>query len=91
MPLTSLLLASGTGWRVDDVVCSSGPHDRPFEERHDAVCVAAVTHGTFQYRSTLGSAVLAPGALLLGNQHHSFECSHEHGDRRSLPFLPIRA
>jgi AraC-like DNA-binding protein len=43
------------------------------------VCVAAVTEGTFQYRSTLGSAVLAPGALLLGNDHHAFECRHEHG------------
>lgn len=79
MALTSHLLASGIGWRVDDIVCTAGPHDRPFEERHDAVCVAAVTHGTFQYRSTLGSAVLAPGALLLGNQRHCFECNHEHG------------
>ncbi len=83
MALTSHLLASGAGWRVDDVVCTFGPRDRPFEERHDAVCIAAVTHGTFQYRSTLGSAVLAPGALLLGNACHAFECSHEHdvGDR----------
>lgn len=79
MALTSHLLASGIGWRVDDIVCTAGPHDRPFEERHDAVCVAAVTYGTFQYRSTLGSAVLAPGALLLGNQRHCFECNHEHG------------
>jgi hypothetical protein len=38
-----------------------------------------VTEGTFQYRSTLGSAVLAPGALLLGNDRHAFECRHEHG------------
>jgi AraC family transcriptional regulator len=66
MALTSRLLACDTGWRVEDVVCTSGPHDRPFEERHDGVCIAAVTHGTFRYRSTLGSAVLAPGALLLG-------------------------
>jgi AraC family transcriptional regulator len=79
MALTSRVLASGTGWRVQDVVCTSGPHDRPFEERHDGVCIAAVTHGTFRYRSTLGSAVLAPGALLLGNHRHCFECSHDHG------------
>lgn len=91
MALTSRLLASGSGWRVDDVICTFGPHDRPFAERHDAVCVAAVTGGTFQYRSTLGSAVLAPGALLLGNPRHSFECSHEHGvgDRcLSFQFTP---
>jgi AraC family transcriptional regulator len=79
MALTSRLLASGIGWRVQDVVCTSGPHDRPFEERHDGVCIAAVTHGTFRYRSTPGSAVLAPGALLLGNHCHCFECSHDHG------------
>ena len=79
MALTSRLLASGSGWRAEDVICSFGPHDRPFEERYDATCIAAVTHGTFQYRSTLGSAVLAPGAVLLGNQYNSFECRHEHG------------
>jgi AraC family transcriptional regulator len=80
MALTSRrLLASGTGWRVEDVVCGAGPHDRPFEERHDGACIAAVTHGSFRYRSTPGSAVLAPGALLLGNNLHCFECSHDHG------------
>jgi AraC family transcriptional regulator len=91
MALTSRLLACGTGWRVEDVVCTAGPHDRPFEERHDGVCIAAVTHGTFRYRSTLGSAVLAPGALLLGNDCHCFECSHDHGvgDRcLSFQFAP---
>ncbi len=91
MALTSHLLASGSGWRVADAVCTLGPHDRPYEERHDAVCIAAVTAGTFRYRSTLGSAVLAPGALLLGNERHSFECNHEHGvgDRcLSFQFTP---
>lgn len=80
---TSHLLASGRGWRVSDVVCCAGPHDRPFEERHDAICVAVVMEGTFQYRSTLGTAVLAPGAVLLGNAGTCFECGHEHsvGDR----------
>jgi len=79
MALASRVLASGPGWRVQDVVCTSGPHDPPFEERHDGVCIAAVTGGTFRYRSSLGSAVFAPGALLLGNDCHCFECSHEHG------------
>jgi AraC-like DNA-binding protein len=76
-------LASGPGWSVSDVVCTAGPHDRPFEERHESVCIAAVTHGTFQYRSAQGSAVLVPGALLLGNEGTCFECGHEHafGDR----------
>ncbi len=77
------LLASGPGWQVSDIVCLAGPADRPFEERHAAACIAAVTHGTFQYRSTHGAATLAPGAVLLGNEGTCFECGHEHaaGDR----------
>jgi AraC-like DNA-binding protein len=72
-------LASGPGWCVRDVVCTAGPQDRRFEERHASVCVAAVTHGTFRYRSAQGAALLAPGAVLLGNHGHCFECGHEHG------------
>jgi AraC family transcriptional regulator len=83
MKLASNILASGPGWRVTDVVCHAGPSDRPVEEQHDAVCIAAVTAGTFQYRTANGAAVLAPGAVVLGNQGHCFECGHEHaiGDR----------
>ena len=91
MALASRLLASGSGWRVADAVCSFGPHDRPYEEQHGAACIAAVTAGMFRYRSTLGSAVLAPGALLLGNDRHCFECGHEDGagDRcLSFQFTP---
>jgi AraC-like DNA-binding protein len=72
-------LAAGPGWWVRDVCCTAGPDDRPFEERHGSVCVAAVTHGTFRYRSAHGTALLAPGAVLLGNHGHCFECGHEHG------------
>jgi AraC-like DNA-binding protein len=77
------ILASGPGWSVSDVVCSAGPHDRPFEERHSASCIAIVTAGTFQYRSSDGAALLNPGAVLLGNAGSAFECGHEHavGDR----------
>ena len=81
--LASRVLAAGTGWCVTDVVCSAGPKDRPFEERHDRMVIALVTRGTFNYRSTHGSAVLAPGSVLLGNSGSCFECGHEHsrGDR----------
>jgi AraC family transcriptional regulator len=82
---------SGSGWRVEDVVCTFGPGDRPFEERHETACIALVTNGTFRYRSEHGAALLSPGALLLGNHRHSFECSHEHstGDRcLSFHFTP---
>jgi AraC family transcriptional regulator len=83
MGLFARVLASGSGWCVSDVVCTAGPSARPYEEQHHAVCIAAVTAGTFQYRSSLGAATLAPGALLLGNVGHCFECGHEHatGDR----------
>jgi AraC family transcriptional regulator len=83
MKLASNILASGTGWQVTDVVCTAGPSDRPFEEQHRSVCIAAVSAGTFQYRTKNGAAVLAPGALVLGNAGHCFECGHEHcvGDR----------
>jgi AraC-like DNA-binding protein len=76
-------LASGDGWRVDDVICTAGPRDRAFEEQHTTACIALVTHGTFQYRSGNRAAVLAPGTMLLGNQGQWFECGHEHaaGDR----------
>jgi AraC-like DNA-binding protein len=79
MSLTSRTLAYGLGWSVADVVCTAGPHDRPFQERHETVSIAAVTAGTFQYRTGTGRAVLAPGGILLGNAGACFECAHEHG------------
>jgi len=79
MGLFSQQLASGPGWRVSDVVCTAGPSDAPFEERHDATCIAVVTHGSFQYRSSVGAALLSPGSVLLGNSGHCFQCGHEHG------------
>jgi AraC-like DNA-binding protein len=79
MSMSTHLLASAHGWRVDDVRCTSGPDDRPFEEKHNGMCIAVVTSGTFTYRTTQGTAVLAPGATLLGNDGHCFECGHEHG------------
>jgi AraC family transcriptional regulator len=79
MGFSMRLLASGPGWRACDVVCTAGPRDPPFEERHDAMCIAAVTEGTFQYRTAQGAAVLMPGALVLGNEGNCFECGHDHG------------
>lgn len=76
-------IASGRGWAVHDVVCSSGPADRPFEERHDWVSVAVVLSGTFTYKNELGRSLLTPGALLLGGAGGCFTCGHDHdeGDR----------
>jgi AraC-like DNA-binding protein len=76
---TGRLLARGDGWAVEDVICTSGPTDRPFEEQHSQVSIAIVVAGTFQYRSTTGHALMTPGSMLLGNAGQCFECGHEHG------------
>jgi AraC family transcriptional regulator len=76
-------LARGPGWTVHDVVCTSGPDDRAFEERHSLFSAAIVIAGSFQYRSAAGSELMTPGSILLGNAGQRFECGHEHsaGDR----------
>jgi AraC-like DNA-binding protein len=76
-------LARSEGWIAHDVVCTSGPRDRSFEEQHSAVSVALVLAGTFQYRAGSTRDTLVPGSVLLGNPGQSFECGHEHaaGDR----------
>ena len=83
MAVTTNIVAEGLGWQVRDVACDSGPRDKAFEEQHRDVSIALVTHGSFQYRTRAGSAVLVPGSLLLGNAGACFECGHEHapGDR----------
>ena len=87
MPLSATLLASGTGWRVSDVICTSGPRDPCYVEQHAAYSIALVTDGNFQYRSAQGSALMTPGSLLLGNEGACFECGHQHsGGDRCLAF-----
>ena len=77
------VLARGEGWSVADVVCTSGPADRVFEEQHTYYSIAIVLTGTFQYRSRAGHALMTPGSLMLGSPGQCFECGHEHaeGDR----------
>lgn len=79
MSLSATLLASGTGWWVSDVVCTSGPRDPCYVEQHSAYSIALVTRGNFQYRTAQGSALMTPGSLLLGNDGACFECGHQHG------------
>jgi AraC family transcriptional regulator len=74
------VVARGEGWAVADVVCTSGPQDRPFEERHARYTIAVVVAGSFQYRSGLGRGMMTPGSLMLGNEGLHFECGHEHGE-----------
>lgn len=76
------VLAQGEGWRVADLLCTSGPRDRPFEEQHPQVSIAIVLAGTFQYRAKNHGGMgelMTPGSLLLGNAGQYFECRHDHG------------
>lgn len=75
--------AGGRDWSIGEFVCTAGPDDRPFEERHDCVSIAAVVAGSFNYVSDSGRALLHPGALLLGNHGACYQCGHDHsvGDR----------
>lgn len=76
-------LAAGEGWKLTEFRCEAGPQDRPYEEQHGRFSIAAVAEGSFTYRASHGSALLHPGALMLGNAGACFQCGHEHaaGDR----------
>jgi AraC-like DNA-binding protein len=80
---TPRIIARNEGWSVADVLCTSGPQDRCFEEHHAQYSIAMVLAGTFQYRTALGTGLMTPGALMLGNPGLAYECGHEHaeGDR----------
>jgi AraC-like DNA-binding protein len=82
--MSARVLAEGDGWRVSDVLCTSGPGDKPFEEQNPYFAIAVVTAGSFQYRSssprtTASGELMTPGSILLGNAGQRFECGHEHG------------
>lgn len=74
------IIARGDGWTVADVVCTCGPQDRSYEERHTRYVIAAVLAGSFQYRCPAGDGLMTSGSLMLGSEGHSFECAHRHGE-----------
>jgi AraC family transcriptional regulator len=74
------VIASASEWSATDVVCTSGPRDRTFEELHPHISVALVLAGSFTYRSEQPSQVMTPGSLLLGNAERPYRCGHEHGE-----------
>jgi AraC family transcriptional regulator len=74
------LLAAGQGWRAFDVVCTCGPCDRPFEERHETASVSLVMAGSFVCRSRCGTSLLSPGSWFLLSGSEPIECSHHHGE-----------
>jgi AraC family transcriptional regulator len=73
-------VAAGEGWHAGDVVCTCGPRDRPFEERHELVSISLVLSGTFVCRGNHGSSLLSAGSLFLGSAGRTYECSHQHGE-----------
>jgi AraC family transcriptional regulator len=73
-------LAKGEGWRAMDYVCTCGPRDAIFEERHVLASVSIVLSGTFVCRSRHGESLLSPGSLFLGSPGQTYECSHGHGE-----------
>jgi AraC family transcriptional regulator len=84
-------LRQGQEWSISEFLCTAGPDDRPFEERHEEFSIAAVVEGTFSYRGDTGTAVMHPGAFLFGNSATCYECGHDHstGDRCiSFSFSP---
>jgi len=74
------VLGSGQGWQAFDIVCTCGPRDQPFEERHATASISLVLSGTFACRSGCGLSLLAPGAWFLVDTGTPFECSHQHGE-----------
>ena len=76
---TARVIARGDGWSVADVVCTCGPQDHPYEERHSRYTIAIVLAGSFQYRYPGGRELMAAGSLMLGNEGQCFTCAHQHG------------
>jgi AraC family transcriptional regulator len=72
-------LYQGQEWSISEYICTAGPGDRPFEERHEQFSIAAVIEGTFRYRGDTGTAMMHPGAFLFGNSAACYECGHDHG------------
>jgi AraC family transcriptional regulator len=50
-PHDTRVLAEGQEWSLTEYICRAGPEDRPVEERHEWVTIAAVVAGTFQYHA----------------------------------------
>jgi len=73
-------VASRKGWRVQDVICTCGPHDHDAEELSGASSVALVLSGSFIVRDRHGTSLLSEGSYLLVSAGHCFACSHRHGE-----------
>lgn len=71
-------LFRGETLTVIDYVCTSGPHDAPFVEAHDAYTVSFVRSGAFGYERRGQTHELVPGAVMVGRMGDEYVCSHDH-------------
>jgi AraC family transcriptional regulator len=78
--ITDAPIASGDGWRVQDIVCTCGPRDHEAEELTSASSIALVLSGSFVVRDRHGPSLLSEGSYLLVSAGHCFNCSHRHGE-----------
>jgi AraC-like DNA-binding protein len=78
--ITDVAIASGDGWRVQDIVCTCGPRDHEAEELTAASSLALVLAGSFVVRDRHGTSLLSEGSYLLVSAGHCFACSHRHGE-----------
>lgn len=78
--IADVAIASGEGWRAQDVICTCGPHDHEAEELTSAASVALVLSGSFVVRDRHGTSLLSEGSYLLVSARHCFACSHRHGE-----------
>ncbi|HWP15439.1 MAG TPA: AraC family transcriptional regulator [Xanthobacteraceae bacterium] len=73
-------IASGEGWRVQDIICTCGPRDHEAEELTSTSSLALILAGSFVVRDQHGTSLLSEGSYLLINAGHCFACSHRHGE-----------
>jgi AraC family transcriptional regulator len=58
--------------------CTSGPHDRPFEEMHARHSISYVRSGSFGYVTRGRLHELVAGAVLVGSPGQEYTATHEH-------------
>jgi AraC family transcriptional regulator len=71
-------LAAGDGWKVEDMVGTSGPEGHPYEGQHLQVSIAIVTAGSSVPGVHWGSKneeLITAGSVLFGNAGQYFECA----------------
>ena len=80
-------LGTGAGFAAHDCVCDHGVRSPPAEGVYTATKIGVMLDGAFHARSQQGSAVVGPGALLIGNRGTGYEYRHVNdGGDRSIVF-----